>query len=295
MRGKVDCFGISDIGCVRSENQDQYLIADLRKTVVVHHSSLGYDSQTEIPGATRARLMMVADGMGGHAGGQRASWLAVEGIVHYLLTNLHWPIHCEPNHEAEFFRGLHAALLYSQGQIRTVAEHFPSQNHMGTTLTMAWIVWPHTYLIHVGDSRAYLLRDGKLELLSHDQTMAQALIDQGLIKPSDATAKQFSNVLTSSLGCSTSMEPLYSRRDLEPEDKLLICSDGLTTHLSDTEIEKILCKDEPAKVACQRLVDAAKIAGGRDNITVALARFTTRDLQPDETMLAEASVPDAVV
>ncbi len=282
MRGKVDCFGRTDIGRVRETNQDQFMIADLRKSIVIHHSSLGYDEQTEFSGASRAKLFVVADGMGGYEGGERASWMAIEGVVQYLLTNLHWPITCAASHEKHFFQGLHSALEYSQVQIRTAADMHPEQCKMGTTLTMAWVVWPTAYLIHVGDSRAYLYRDGKLILLSHDQTLAQALADNGVIDPCEVETHRFSNVLVSALGCTSNMEPLYGRQQLEPDDKLMICSDGLTKHLSDEQIAEILADDECAEVACNRLVDAAKSAGGTDNITSVLARFMVNLLDPDE-------------
>jgi serine/threonine protein phosphatase PrpC len=280
--GKMDCFGITDIGCVRETNQDQFLIADLRKAITIHHSSLGYDDHTELSGASRAKLFVVADGMGGHEGGARASWMAIEGIVQYLLTNLHWPIRCQPDHEAEFFRGLHASLEYSQNQIRAAAEGNPGQNRMGTTLTLAWVVWPFTYLIHVGDSRAYLFREGQLELLSHDQTLAQALIDKGLAGDDGVNVKQYANVLTSALGCCTHMEPLYTKLHLRPEDKLLICSDGLNKDFNDAQISHALAADESAEATCRRMVQAAKEAGGRDNITVVLARFLARVPEPSQ-------------
>lgn len=281
MRGKMDCFGRTDIGCKRETNQDQFLIADLCKSIVIHHSSLGYDNETQFSGASRAKLLMVADGMGGYAGGERASWLAVEGIVQYLLTNLHWPITCPASHEAHFFQGLRSALDYSQSQIRTAAQVHPEQGCMGTTLTMAWIVWPHVYLIHVGDSRAYLFRDGRLSLWSHDQTLAQALADNGAIQQEEIETSRFRHVLTSALGCKTNMEPQYGRNELQPDDKLLICTDGLTGHLSDDEIASILSMNAPAETACNRLVDAAKAAGGNDNITAVLAHFITHPIEPD--------------
>ncbi len=249
------------------------MVADLRKSIVIHQSSLGYDQQTQFSGASRAKLFIVADGMGGYEGGERASWMAVEGLVQYMLTHLHWPITCAASHEQHFFRGLHAALEYSENQIRSAAERSPAQRHMGTTLTMAWVVWPTVYLVHVGDSRAYLHRDGKLELLSHDQTLAQALADNGVINPAEVEHHRFSNVLVSALGCTSNMEPLYGRHELRPSDKLMICSDGLNKHLSDPQIETILNQDEPAETGCNRLVDAALDGGGTDNITVVLARF----------------------
>ncbi len=281
MRGKVDCFGRTDVGCVRESNQDQFLIADLRKSIVIHHSSLGYDHQTQFSGDSRAKLFIVADGMGGYEGGERASWMAVEGVIQYMLTNLHWPISCAISHQEHFFRGLHSALEYSEKQIRSAAELYPSQNRMGTTLTMAWVVWPTVYLVHVGDSRAYLYRDGKLQLLSHDQTLAQALADNGVIDPAEVENHRFNHVLVSALGCTSNMEPFCGRHELEPNDKLMICSDGLTKHLSDRELAQILSRDDPAEMACNRLVESAKEAGGSDNITVVLAKFLSQLVDPD--------------
>lgn len=280
MRGEMDCYGISDIGCVRQTNQDQFLIADLRKSIEIHYSSLGYDRDTEVSGASRAKVLLVADGMGGHEGGQRASSMAVEGVIQYLLTDLHWPIDCKRDHEARFFRGLHRSLEYSRDRIRVAGELNPHQGQMGTTLTMCWLVWPHVYLIHVGDSRAYLFRDGSLELLSHDQTFAQTLIDQGIVQADTEIAKSYSHMLTSALGCSSNMEPLYGRVDLRLDDKLMLCSDGLNKHLSEAELENILLSCADARSGCERMVEAAKSAGGRDNITVVLANFCSRKFQP---------------
>ena len=288
MRGKVDCFGRTDIGCVRDENQDQFLIADLRKSIVIHHSSLGYDDPTQFSGASRAKLFVVADGMGGYQGGQRASWMAVEGVIQYLLTNLHWPITCAANHEEHFFQGLNAALEYSQNQIRSAADTYPSQSRMGTTLTMAWVVWPTTYLVHVGDSRAYLYRENQLTLLSHDQTLAQALADNGVIGEDQVDTHQFRNVLVSALGCTSNMEPQYGRHELCPNDQLMICSDGLTKHLSDQQIAEILGEHNSARAACDRLVDSAKDSGGTDNITAVLARFVENVVDEEEQEAAAA-------
>ncbi len=291
MRGKVDCYGRTDVGCVRESNQDQFLIADLRKSIVIHHSSLGYDRQTQFSGDSRAKLFIVADGMGGYEGGERASWMAVEGVVQYMLTHLHWPISCAVSHQEHFFRGLHSALEYSGNQIRNAAKNYPSQNQMGTTLTMAWVVWPTVYLVHVGDSRAYLFRDGELQLLSHDQTLAQALADNGVIEPAEVENHRFSHVLVSALGCTSNMEPLCGRRELEANDKLMICSDGLTKHLSDQQIAQILADDDCSEMTCNRLVESAKDAGGRDNITVVLAKFLSQLVGDELVQEAEADLP----
>ncbi|MGI9472029.1 MAG: PP2C family protein-serine/threonine phosphatase [Rubripirellula sp.] len=295
MRGKVDCFGRTDVGCVRESNQDQFLIADLRKSIEIHHSSLGYDKQTQFSGGSRAKLFIVADGMGGYAGGERASWMAVEGIVQYLLTNLHWPITCATSHESHFFKGLSSALEFSQAQIRNAAELYPEQGKMGTTLTMAWVVWPTVYLIHVGDSRAYLYRDGQLQLLSHDQTLAQALADNGVIDPAEVDSHRYRNVLVSALGCTSNMEPLYGRHELRPNDKLMICSDGLTKHVPDERIAQILGGDDQAESLCNSLVDDARDGGGTDNITAVLAQFLVQWSESKEAEFVEIDLEESLV
>lgn len=282
VQGKVDCFGRTDIGCVRESNQDQFLIADLLKSIVIHRSSLGYSDPTQFSGGSRAKLFVVADGMGGYEGGERASWMAVEGVIHYLLTNLHWPITCAASHEDHFFQGLNAALQFSEAQIRSAADSHPSQSRMGTTLTMAWVVWPTAYLVHVGDSRAYLYRDGRLRLLSHDQTLAQALADNGVIAEDQVETHQYRNVLVSALGCTSNMEPQCGRHELEPNDQLMICTDGLTKHLSDDQIADVLADEDSAEDACNRMIEMANLAGGSDNITAVLARFVENVPQPEE-------------
>ncbi len=282
MRGTIDCFGLTDIGCVREMNQDQFLIADLCRTAVIHHTSLGYQDRTQWSGAAQAKLLMVADGMGGYLGGERASCMAVEGVVRYLLSNLHWPIDSAADHEQRFFDGVQAALEFSQSTIRDAAELIPEQGRMGTTLTMGWVVGTNLYLIHVGDSRAYLFRDNRLQLLSHDQTLAQALADHGMIAAGQVDSHRYAHVLTSALGCTSNMEPLYGRSRLQCGDQLLLCTDGLTGHVSEPEIAEILAAENSAEACCQRLVDAAKDAGGRDNVTVTLARFLNETAESTE-------------
>ena len=157
----------------------------------------------------------------------------------------------------------------------------PRQVRMGTTFCGGLLSDRQALIINVGDSRAYLYRDGKLQLLSHDQTLAQALADNGVIDPAEVENHRFNHVLVSALGCTSNMEPYCGRHELEPNDKLMICSDGLTKHLNDRELAQILSRDDPAEMACNRLVESAKEAGGSDNITVVLAKFLSQLVDPD--------------
>jgi len=271
----MDCYGASHVGRVRENNEDQFLIADLKKSVIIHHTSLSYDDETELLGASQAKLMLVADGVGGNAAGERASSLALEGVVQYLLNAMHWIFRPEDDREDTFLEDLKLALQYSQEKIQYAAAAVPSQQGMGTTITMAYIVWPHVYLVHAGDSRAYLCRDGELVRLTHDQTYAQSLADAGVFTPEQIEKSPLNHVLSSLLGCDPDhLNPEVYKSELRMEDTLLLCTDGLTRHLSEPQIAAFLTAQQSARTVCGQLIDAANEAGGRDNTTVIVARFT---------------------
>ncbi|MEZ6132109.1 MAG: protein phosphatase 2C domain-containing protein [Planctomycetaceae bacterium] len=275
MSGRMDCFGASHVGLVRENNEDQFLIADLKKTVVIHHTSLSYDDETELLGASQAKLMLVADGVGGNAAGERASSLALEGVVQYLLNAMHWIFRPEDDREEAFLEDLKLALQFSQEKIQYAAAAVPSQQGMGTTITMAYLVWPHVYLVHAGDSRAYLFRNGELLRLTHDQTYAQSLADAGVFTPEQIETSPLNHVLSSLLGCDPdNLNPQVYKSELRINDTLLLCTDGLTRHVSEPQIAALLTAPQPARILCEELIDAANDGGGRDNTTVVVAKFT---------------------
>ena len=277
MVGRMDTFGLSDIGLVRSCNEDQFLIADLKKSVIIHQTSLSYDDETHLLGGSQAKLLLVADGVGGGPAGDRASRMAVQGIVHYLLNTMHWLFRLNDGREDAFLEDLKGALLFTQEKLRQHAKTMPSDQHMGTTITLAYIVWPQVYLIHVGDSRAYVFRDQEVIHLTHDQTYAQALVDAGIMQEADVRKSPLRHVLSGLVGCNPqSLTPEVSQFKLTLHDKLLLCTDGLTTELTDAQIAAILAGDASAEDACYRLINAANDAGGRDNTTVVLAHFTDK-------------------
>ncbi len=287
MPGRMDCHGESHIGLVRETNEDQFLIADLKKSVVIHHTSLSYDDETELHGGSQAKLMLVADGVGGNAAGERASSLALEGVVQYLLNAMHWLFRPEDDREETFLQDLKSALAYTQERIQHAAEAVPSQQGMGTTITMAYVVWPHVYLVHAGDSRAYLFRNGELMRLTRDQTYAQALADAGVFEPEQIETSPLNHVLSSLLGCDPQqLNPQVYKSTFSLNDTLLLCTDGLTRHLNDSQITAILSEDMCARKCCRKLVDSANEAGGKDNTTVIVARFA--DLSRTKAECAEA-------
>ena len=293
MSGRMDCYGVSDPGLVRARNEDQFLIADLKKSVIIHHTSLSYDDETELLGGSQAKLMLVADGVGGNAAGERASSLALEGVVQYLLNAMHWLFRPEDEREETFIDDLKSALAYSQGKIQHAAEAAPAQHGMGTTMTMAYVVWPNVYLVHAGDSRAYLCRNGELIRLTQDQTYAQALADVGAFKPEEIEKSPLNHVLLSLLGCDpTQLDPQVYKSQLALNDTLLLCTDGLTRHLTDSRIASVLSTGQCAQSVCRQLIDLTNQAGGCDNTTVIVARFSSEKSIQAACEVASATADD---
>ncbi|MBI3468438.1 MAG: serine/threonine-protein phosphatase [Planctomycetes bacterium] len=271
--GLRDCCGQTHIGRVRDRNEDQFLIADLMKSVVVHHTSLSYEQETELHGVSQGKLFLVADGVGGTPGGERASSIAVKSIVQYLQDMMHWLFRREAAREDQFLEDLKSAVAWSQEQIRHTAEKSPRYARMGTTLTVAYLVWPTAYLVHVGDSRAYLCRGSKLLQLTRDQSIAQLLADAGAIAADEVEHHHFRHVLGSVLSRNSSdLHPAVCKARLMEGDQLLLCTDGLTKHVNPLQIAGILASASTAEQACHDLIAAANAAGGTDNITVVLAR-----------------------
>jgi protein phosphatase len=290
----MDCFGLTDIGQVRPRNEDQFLIADLQKSVLVHHTSLSYADETELHGSSQARLLLVADGVGGNPGGERASSLAVEGIVQYLLNMMHWLFRLEQAREGEFLEDLKSALSWTQERIRHAAESSPRHSHMGTTLTMAYVVWPAAYLVHVGDTRAYLCRKRQLLRLTHDQTIAQMLADAGAISADAVEHHPFRHVLGSLLNCDPAqLSPSVYKTELALGDQLLLCSDGLTECVTEPQILERLVAAPSAEQACRALIAAANAGGGRDNTTVVVARFCEQSAKPEVQLQSSGQEPPA--
>jgi protein phosphatase len=145
---------------------------------------------------------------------------------------------------------------------------------MGTTLTMAYVLWPRLYVVHAGDSRCYLLREGAMEQVTTDQTIAQKLVEQGTLTPDQARASRWNHVLWSCIGGgSPDLSVEVYKTNLRVGDSLLLCTDGLTTVVSDCRIHELLTQSPGAAEACRRLCDAANEAGGPDNSTVVVAHF----------------------
>jgi PPM family protein phosphatase len=274
MGGKMDCFGLTDAGRVRPNNEDQFLVADLNKSLLVHQTSLSHEDHTRLFGGCQGQLLLVADGMGGHAAGQQASSIAVQGLAHYVLNTMHWFFRLEEGREADLEVELKSALEECQQRLEAAAGARPERRGMGTTLTMAYLLWPRLYVVHAGDSRCYLLREGRLEQITTDHTMAQRLVDAGALTAGEAQGSRWSHVLWNCVGGgSHELSADVYKVSLQVGDTLLLCTDGLTKHVDDQEIAGLLGQDRSAEQTCRALVAAANAAGGSDNVTAVVAHF----------------------
>ncbi len=270
---ELDVFGLTNTGLVRRDNQDHFLFCTLHKTLRVRVTSLATPELLEIPSERLASMFMVADGLGGREGGEAASRATVETMAAYVNHTMGCYYRADATDEAPFLAELDAA---AHACHQTVIERARELNldKMATTLTMGLAVWPNLYLLQVGDSRAYRFRAGLLERLTKDQTMAQALLDQGVIAPADLDRSPFRNVLSSAIGRTT--QPVVSRHDLRRGDVLLLCSDGLNKHVTDEGITARLATMESSEQVSRALVNDALEDGGTDNVTVLVARDASR-------------------
>ena len=292
MQGKIDCFGLSDQGKVRRRNEDQFLIADLNKSMRLHQSSLSIDDDETIFGGSQGQLLMVADGMGGHAGGDRASHLAVQTVTTFMLNTMPWFFRLDPNSDEEYREELVAALQKCQQTIAAESAAHPEDAGMGTTLTMGYLIWPRMYVMHIGDSRCYLHRGEKLRQLTKDHTVKQQLIDAGINEEvEDDCAELWANTLWNSLGAGGDTSPDVFRIDLQLGDSLLFCTDGLTKHVSDDAMRDSLSGRESAESICRALTQEANNEGATDNITMVVARFLDSDEAQIADTVAEAVAP----
>jgi protein phosphatase len=219
--------------------------------------------------------MLVADGIGGMAGGEAASRLALTRLVDLLVDTPDWIMSLYKQEDAmAVLRRMRDRFLLIDKSIRAEAERVRSLRGMGTTLTVAGTLGSEVVIGHVGDSRAYLLRAGKLTQLTTDHTLAQALIDAGIATPADPSTRSMRHVLTGALGSlGESVQPQVHRLRLFSNDQLLLCTDGLTEMVDDKAIAAVLGDANSSQEACNKLIEFALSAGGLDNVTVVLARL----------------------
>ena len=279
---ELDLFGLTHPGKVRKENQDHFLVCTVHPEVVIHGTSLSTTDHLPLRGERLATLMLVADGVGGGTAGAEASQLATEAITRYVSSTLRCYHAAGSAGDHQFYEALHAAALEAHEAVSVESaargDSQPGGRGMATTLTLAIAVWPWLYVVQVGDSRCYRFSRGVLTQVTRDQTIAQHLVEQGILQPEQAAKSPLSSVLSSSIG-GREATPEVSRIDIRRRDAsaVLLCSDGLNREVSDEEIAECLGKMESSEQACRYLLDLALTRGGRDNITVVVARVRPGD------------------
>ena len=268
---EIDVFGLTHPGKVRKENQDHFLICSLKRHIDVHLTSLPNPEAFQTDSKRLAFLAMVADGVGGGQRGEDASRIAVQAITHYVTEAVRAYYTADVTNHAAFTEELEEAALQVHADIVQAAEHDPDRTGMATTLTL-WIgVWPYAYLLQLGDSRCYILRDGDLVQVSRDQTMAEDLVASGVLDRTEAGRSRFAHILSSSLGGSQTA-PAVTRMAQAWNQPGMLCSDGLTKHVSDDRIREVLSTMSSSRQACEQLLEEALSGGGSDNITILIGR-----------------------
>jgi protein phosphatase len=269
----VESFGMTDRGKVRPQNEDQFLIAALQKTLMVHETSLSHGKF--LLGDNVGYLFVVADGMGGHAAGEKASSLAVQSIERFVLKMLSWCYQVEFHSQEELSRELKQALEHADARILREARDRPSLEGMATTLTLGYLSSTAMYIAHAGDSRAYLLRDGILQRITKDHTVAAEMGSRGIISTEEAEKSPFRHCVTNALGGEgLGVRPELHKVAVLSKDVFLFCSDGLTNMVSDKAIYETLNGRSSCQDACRKLIQLALEKGGKDNITAIVAGFT---------------------
>jgi len=269
-RRLIESFGISHTGNVRKVNEDHFVTAALQRAVQIRQTNLDDTHVFDRLSGPRAYLYAVADGVGGSAGGRVASAIAVATIVEYLGEVVGAYNGYGGDQLKDFPEHLRAAVQRAHDHL---VETFRLQDRNGpaTTLTLTMIVWPRAYIVHVGDSRVYHLRGTALRRLTRDQTVGEVLVSQHGMPREKAEQAGLYNVLASAVGA-RDMTPAVDFLSLEHGDTLLLCTDGLTKHVSDSRIAETLGTTADAETGCRSLIDLALSGGGSDNVTAVVAR-----------------------
>jgi protein phosphatase len=261
------------MGKVRTNNEDHYMIARFGRVFETIATNLQH-GQVPSRFEESAFVMAVADGMGGMAAGEVASSMAITIGANLALSAGQWNLRLNEREAREMVGRVSRFFRHIDRRLTERAESDPQLSGMGTTLTTAYSVGDDLFLFHVGDSRAYLFRDGGLAQITHDQTLAQALADSGRISAEEVGRHHLRHVLTHALGKGGGeIQAEIQQLRMQDGDRLLLCTDGLTDMVDDAGIAGVLSEVAASDQAGQALIERALEAGGKDNVTVVVARY----------------------
>ena len=274
---RLVCGGLSHAGKVRQNNEDHFLIAKLAKSMKITQTNLGHAGSTKFSDED-GYLLVVADGMGGAAAGERASAVAVLSVEQFTLNSLKWFFHLGEKGESVLLDELRQSIETAD---RSVTDESQTDYHlsgMGTTLTLGYCIGADLYVVHAGDSRAYLFRENQLEQITCDHTLVQLLVDNGMITSEAARTHARRNIVTNVVGGPRAgVHSEIHKIRLQDGDIVLLCSDGLTESVPDEQIGEILGKPEDPRTLAQQLVERSLDHGAPDNVTVIVARYHPGD------------------
>ncbi len=262
---QMEVFAKTDLGRTRDHNEDRFLVADLTRA----EASLQPRVRDHEVGE-RGSLLVVADGMGGAAAGELASQMAADTIYDQMLKM--WSAEPERTGQRFAFR-LKEAVEMANSHIHAYAKAHPEVRGMGTTTTAVGVFGDHVFLTQVGDSRAYLIRNGTAYQLTKDQSLMQRLVEAGELTEEEAAQSERRNIILQALGPDAKVKVDLTHQQLRQGDVLVLCSDGLSGQVRKEEIAEIAGGASDLQAACDRLIALANGRGGPDNITVVLARF----------------------
>ena len=268
---RIKLFARTDVGQVREHNEDNFLVADLTRKM----NGLQEGSRDIVLGPG-GQLLAVCDGMGGAAAGEIASQLAVDIIFQQMLEGVQGESQAERNDVA---RRLVRAVEIAGLRIFQEAKADRTRRGMGTTVTAATLVDDHLFLAQVGDSRAYVLRNGTLVQVTRDQSLVNQLIEAGQLTEEEAETFEHNNIILQALGTADTVQVDLTYVQLVKGDVLMMCSDGLSGMVRGDEIREVLKTCADPLDACKALTERANQAGGHDNITVIVARFDGEKLR----------------
>lgn len=272
---QISVFGKTDVGCNRDHNEDCFLVADL----TAKKASLLPEVRNHEIGR-KGSLLIVADGMGGAAAGEVASEMATEIVFEHLLNT--W-LNDEENTPQQFAFRLREAVEEANRRIHAYAKENPELRGMGTTLTSAGVLGDHLYITQVGDSRAYLIREGEATQLTKDQSLMQRLVDAGELTEEEAERSERKNIILQALGPDARVRVDLTHQAICRGDAILLCSDGLSGLVTKEEVAKSVSQDMDLVQVSAELIALANERGGPDNITVVVARFSGNGLpEPGE-------------
>ena len=286
----VELNANTNVGRVRSGNEDNYLVLDL-STQRAWTGSDGDAPPAEMlrfEVGERGVVLVVSDGMGGALAGDVASRMAVETVRDMLADD-----DGDEEPDASLVESLKNATDYANFAIHKRSQDDPHCSGMGATLTAAVITKEGVSLLQVGDSRGYVIRGSQIKLATKDQSLVQQLVDVGQISEQEAETHMFRNVILQALGAQPELQPVTGLVRVYRDDLLLLCSDGLSGKLRAEDMLNIIAEsDGDLARACEALVEEANERGGEDNITVVLARLTGDDLLSPDTGRITVEVPE---